>query len=75
MNVIDIPEEELMKNPAYAQLRQEGWNDLDARLEMANTDAAGEGTGMPISAPAGQGGWTFREAAGPGRPALLLRGL
>ncbi len=76
MNIIDVPEEELMKNPAYAQLRQEGWSDLDARLEVGNTDAAGEGAmGMLVSAVAALAGYMLRDVTRSGVESMAVKGV
>ena len=74
MNVIDLPEKELMKNPFYARLRQEGFNDLDARLEVANIDAAGDGAiGMLVSAVASLAGYALKDVTRTGTEGGLVK--
>ena len=76
MNVIDLPEKELMKNAFYARLRQEGFNDLDARLEVANIDAAGDGAiGMLVSAVASLAGYALKDVTRTGAESMGVKGV
>ncbi len=60
MNAIDILQEERMKNPVCAGLRDR-WSDLNARFELTGTEAAGESAmGLPVSAVAALAGYALK---------------